>query len=74
MKVYDVKCADGVVLRVTHYGQQNKKGKGPLLMIHGMGVSHRIFLVDTIEESMAEHFFAHGYDIFKLKKKIKIFI
>jgi len=66
-EIYDVKTADGATLRLHRYVQPDGVvAKGPLLAIHGMGVSSRIFLMDTIQVSMAEYFYKNGYDLWLL--------
>lgn len=63
-EIYDVKTADGITLRLTRYPvDEGKKAKGPLLALHGMGVSSRIYLMDTIQESMAEYLHKNDYDL-----------
>jgi cholesterol oxidase len=63
-QVYDVKTADGITLRLTRYAQpEGVTPKGPLLAVHGMGVSSRIYLMDTIQVSMAEYLYKDGFDI-----------
>jgi len=57
------KTSDGVDLLLTRY----KGGdKGPVMLVHGLGVSSRIFSTDTIETNLLEYLFAHGYDVWLL--------
>ena len=57
--VIPVKTSDGKNLRLTRY----KGGdKGPLLFTHGLGVSSKIFSIDTIETNLLEYMVAAGYD------------
>lgn len=68
-EVYDFKTEDGVPLRLTRY-QGGKKG--PLLMVHGVGVSSHIFSTDTIETNLLEYLYAHDYDCWLLEMRISI--
>ena len=64
IQVYNVITEDGLTLRLTRYAQpEGMKPKGPLLAVHGMGVSSRIFLMDTIHVSLGEYLHKQGYDI-----------
>lgn len=67
--VYDFKTKDGVPLRLTRYQGGNK---GPLLMVHGAGVSSKIFSTDTIDTNLLEYLYAHGYDCWLLEMRISI--
>ncbi len=51
---------DGVDLLLTRY---RGGAKGPVLLAHGLGVSSRIFTIDTIETNLVEFLTAHGYDV-----------
>lgn len=55
-----VRTDDGVHLRLTRY---QGGGKGPVMLSHGIGVSGRIFALDTIETNLIEYLCAHGYDV-----------
>ncbi|MBW0009962.1 MAG: GMC family oxidoreductase N-terminal domain-containing protein, partial [Pseudonocardiales bacterium] len=54
---------DGVALRLTRY---QGGSKGPVILAHGLGVSSRIFSIDTIETNLLEFLYAHGYDVWLL--------
>lgn len=54
---------DGVTLRLTRY---RGGSKGPVILSHGLGVSSRIFSIDTIETNLLEFLYAHGYDVWLL--------
>lgn len=59
-EVHYFNTSDNLQLQLTRY----KGGsKGPVLLIHGIGVSSSIFTLDTIETNLVEYLFAHGYDI-----------
>jgi cholesterol oxidase len=61
--------SDGVQLCLTRY-QGGRKG--PVILCHGLGVSSRIFTVDTIETNLVEYLFAHGYDVWLLDYRSSI--
>lgn len=54
---------DGKRLRLARY----KGGdKGPVIFAHGLGVSSKIFSIDTIETNLLEYMVAAGYDCWLL--------
>lgn len=61
--------SDGVQLCLTRY-QGGRKG--PVILCHGLGVSSRIFTVDTIDTNLVEYLFAHGYDVWLLDYRSSI--
>ncbi len=62
-EVYSFKTPDGLTLRLTRY----KGGeKGPVIFSHGLGVSSKIFSIDTIETNLLEFISAAGYDCWLL--------
>ncbi|TKC92412.1 alpha/beta fold hydrolase [Trinickia terrae] len=60
---------DGKTLRLTRYRAGNK---GPLLLIHGSGVSSRIFSTDLIATNLVEHLCADGYDVWLVDLRVSI--
>jgi cholesterol oxidase len=68
-EVHLFKTADGVLLRLTRY--QNGS-KGPVMLIHGAGVSSRIFSTDLIRTNLLEYLFANGYDVWLLDFRASI--
>lgn len=60
---------DGLNLRLTRY---RGGSKGPLMMVHGLGVSSLIFSIDTIDTNLLEFFYAHGYDVWLLDYRSSI--
>ena len=68
-EVYDFKTLDNVAIRLTRY----KGGsKGPVILSHGLGVSSRIFSMDTYETNLLEYLFAHSYDVWLLDYRASI--
>ncbi len=68
-EVYDFNAEDGVPLRMTRYQGGNK---GPLLMVHGAGVSSHIFSTDTIDTNLLEYLYANDYDCWLLEMRSSI--
>lgn len=68
-EIYDFKTEDNLNLRLTRY----KGGsKGPVILSHGLGVSSRIFSMDTYETNLLEYLFAHNYDVWLLDFRASI--
>ena len=63
------KTSDGVELRLTRC---QGRTKGPVILIHGLGVSSAIFSIDTIETNLLEYLFAKGYDAWLLDFRASI--
>ena len=61
--------ADGVALRLTRY---QGGGKGPVMLAHGLGVSGRIFTLDTVETNLVELLCAAGFDVWNLESRASI--
>jgi len=68
-EVHFFKTSDGVQLRLTRY-QGGKKG--PVILVHGLGVSSSIFSIDTIDTNLLEYLFANGYDVWTLDFRASI--
>lgn len=65
--VYDVPTADGSRIRLTRYTGGTK---GPVLLVHGLGVSSRIFSLDTLETNLLEFLYAHEYDVWLVDLRV----
>ena len=68
-EVHYFNTEDNKRLRLTRY---NGGDKGPLLFSHGLGVSSRIFSIDTIDTNLLEYCFAAGYDCWLLDFRASI--
>jgi len=61
--LHPFKTSDGVELLLTRYHGGNK---GPVMLVHGLGVSSLIFAIDTIDTNLLEHLLEKGYDVWML--------
>jgi cholesterol oxidase len=68
-EIHMFKTRDGVLLRLSRYCNGKK---GPVMVIHGAGVSSRIFSTDLIETNLLEYLFAAGYDVWLLDFRVSI--
>jgi cholesterol oxidase len=60
---------DNKTLRLTRY----KGGeRGPVLLVHGSGVSSRIFSTDLIDTNLVEFLCAAGYDVWLIDLRVSI--
>src|SRR6185436_8956912 len=64
----DFAAPDGVGIRLTRY--RGEGSKGPVLLLHGLGVSSRIFTTDTIDTNLTEFLVAQGYDAWLLDTRV----
>jgi cholesterol oxidase len=68
-EVHPFKTRDGVTLRLTRYRGGDK---GPVMLIHGAGVSSGIFSTDLIETNLVEYLYAQNYDVWLLDFRVSI--
>ncbi|HEV7670328.1 MAG TPA: GMC oxidoreductase [Thermoanaerobaculia bacterium] len=68
-ELHPFRTSDGVDLLLTRYQGGNK---GPILLVHGAGVSSGIFSTDLIETNLLEFLYAHGYDVWLFDFRISI--
>lgn len=64
-----IRTRDGVMLRLLRY---HAGGKGPVLLVPGLGVSSLIFATDTIDTNLVEYLAAHDYDVWLLDPRTSI--
>lgn len=60
---------DGVELLLTRYRGGEK---GPVMLVHGAGVSSEIFSTDLIRTNLLEYLYAHGYDVWLFDFRVSI--
>ncbi|MFY0567853.1 alpha/beta hydrolase [Archangium lansingense] len=65
------KTSDGLELLLTRH---QAGSKGPVILSHGLGVSSRIFTIDTIETNLLEYLCANGYDVWLLDYRSSILL
>lgn len=68
-EVHTVATEDGVSLRLTRF---NGGPKGPVMLCHGLGVSSRIYTLDTIDTNLAEYLCSSGFDTWLLDFRASI--
>lgn len=68
-RIHGFRTSDGVDLRLTRY---QGGSKGPVVMCHGLGVSSRIFSLDTVDTNLVEYLYAEGYDLWLLDYRASI--
>lgn len=61
--------SDGVELLLTRYQGGDK---GPVMLVHGLGVSSLIFAIDTIDTNLLEYLVENGYDVWLLDYRSSI--
>ncbi|MFM0154164.1 alpha/beta fold hydrolase [Paraburkholderia sediminicola] len=64
--------ADGTTLRLTRYAGSPDKPLRPVLLIHGSGVSSRIYSTDLIATNLVEFLCAAGYDVWLVDLRVSI--
>ncbi|MFM0066085.1 alpha/beta fold hydrolase [Paraburkholderia aspalathi] len=64
--------ADGTRLRLTRYAGPSDKPLRPVLLIHGSGVSSRIYSTDLIGTNLVEYLCAAGYDVWLVDLRVSI--
>lgn len=60
---------DGVNLRLSRY---QAGSKGPVMLVHGLGVSSGIFSTDLIKTNLVEYLCSHDYDVWLLDFRVSI--
>lgn len=68
-EIHEVRASDGVALRLTRY---RGGAKGPVILSHCIGVSSRMYTIDTIETTLIEFLCARGFDVWLLDFRFSI--
>ncbi len=71
-QVFFFDTPDQTRLRLTRYVDSANKAARPLLLIHGSGVSSRIFSTDLIATNLVEYLCAAGYDVWLVDLRVSI--
>ncbi len=72
-RYYPVTTDDGVELLLTRYCSPECEGEvTPVMLAHGLGVSSRIFSLDTIETNLLEYLYEHNLDVWLLDFRASI--
>lgn len=70
-EVYPVQTEDGLELKLTRY----KGGdKGPVMLVHGLGVASSIFSTDMIDTNLVEFLVANDFDVWLLDYRVSILL
>ncbi|HEY0661255.1 MAG TPA: GMC oxidoreductase [Lysobacter sp.] len=69
--IHGFTTADGTKLRLSRY---HAGSRGPVVLVHGLGVSSEIFSTDTIDTNLVEYLCAHGYDVWNLDFRASILL
>ncbi|WP_299203837.1 GMC family oxidoreductase N-terminal domain-containing protein [uncultured Amphritea sp.] len=62
---------DGVHLLLTRYQGGTK---GPVMLVHGLGVASSIFSTDMIDTNLVEYLVAHNYDVWLIDCRVSILL
>ena len=69
--VHFFQTEDHVHLRLTRY---QAGSKGPVMLVHGLGVGSNIFSTDTIQTNLLEYLCKHDYDVWLLDFRVSILL
>lgn len=67
--LHPFKSSDGLDLLLTRYRGGDK---GPVMLVHGLGVSSLIFSIDTIDTNLVEYLVDKGFDVWLLDYRSSI--
>lgn len=67
--LHPFKSTDGLDLLLTRYRGGDK---GPVMLVHGLGVSSLIFSIDTIDTNLVEYLVDKGFDVWLLDYRSSI--
>lgn len=68
-EVHYFETEDKLTLKLTRYQAGTK---GPVMLVHGLGVSSGIFSTDLIKTNLVEYLCAHDYDVWLLDFRVSI--
>ncbi len=66
-RVYFVNTKDDVRLKLTRYRGGDK---GPVMLVHGLGVSSKFFSTDLIDTNLLEYLYERDYDVWLLDNRV----
>jgi cholesterol oxidase len=67
-EIHFVTTSDGVALRMVRY----PAGGAPVLLVHGIGMSGRVFAADTIDTNLVEYLNEAGFDVWALDNRTSV--
>jgi cholesterol oxidase len=70
-ETHAIAASDGVGLRLTRFRGGDK---GPVMLVHCIGVSSDMYALDTVETNLLEFLFAAGYDVWLLDFRFSILL
>jgi cholesterol oxidase len=62
-ELHHLSAKDGARLRLARYRGGEK---GPVLLVHDIASSSRVFTIDTVDPNLMEFLYAHGFDVWLL--------
>jgi cholesterol oxidase len=68
-EVHFLETGDGVSLRLVRYPGGER---GPVLLLHGIGMSGLVFTIDTVDTNLVEYLCEGGYDVWVLDHRASI--
>lgn len=71
-ELHHVEAGDGTSLRLLRFDNAGANRKGPLLLVHGLGTSSRIFALDTVDTSLLEYMTDRGFDCWLLDTRASV--
>lgn len=68
-EIFPVQTDDDQTIKLTRY---QGGSKGPVMLVHGLGVSSKIFSTDMIETNLVEFLVSHDFDVWLLDLRVSI--
>jgi cholesterol oxidase len=68
-EIHPFRASDGAPLLLTRY---RGGPKGPVVLVHGLGVSSGIFTLDTVDVNLVEALTGAGYDVWLLDTRASV--